>query len=43
MQRSRVLKVKNSLLEIEKYFIELKDRELKYRKVKIKRDRRAIL
>ena len=43
MQRSRVLKVKNSLLELEKYFIELKDRELKYRKVKIKRDRRAIL
>ena len=43
MQRSRVLKVKDSLLELEKYFIELKDRELKYRKVKIKRDRRAIL
>ena len=43
MQRSRVLKVKNSLLELEKYFIELKDRELKYRKVKIERDRRAIL
>ena len=43
VQRSRVLKVKNSLLELEKYFIELKDRELKYRKVKIKRDRRAIL
>ena len=43
MQRSRVLKVKNSLLELKKYFIELKDRELKYRKVKIKRDRRAIL
>ena len=43
MQRSRVLKVKNSLLQLEKYFIELKDRELKYRKVKIKRDRRAIL
>ena len=43
MQRSRVLKVKNSLLELEKYFIELKYRELKYRKVKIKRDRRAIL
>ena len=42
MQRSRVLKVKDSLLELEKYFIELKDRELKYRKVKI-RDRRAIL
>ena len=43
MQRSRVLKVKNSLLQLEKYFIELKDRELKYRNVKIKRDRRAIL
>ena len=43
MQRSRVLKVKNSVLQLEKYFIELKDRELKYRKVKIKRDRRAIL
>ena len=43
MRKNRVLKVKNSLLELEEYFIELKDRELKYRKVKIKRDRRAIL
>ena len=38
-----IAKVRNSLLEIEKDFIELKDRELKDRELKIKwRDRRAI-
>ena len=38
MQKSQLLKVKNSLLELEKYFVELKDIELKDREVKIKRD-----
>ena len=37
MQKNQFLKVKNSLLESEKYFIELKDTELKDREVKIKR------
>ena len=37
MQKNQFLKVKDSLLELEKYFIELKDRE-----VNIKRDRRVI-
>ena len=37
MQKNQLLKVKNSLLELEKYFIELKDIELKDREVKIKR------
>ena len=32
------MKVKNSLLELEKYFIELRDKELKDREVKIKRE-----
>ena len=36
--KNRFLKVKNSLLESEKYFIELKDREIKDREVKIKSD-----
>ena len=35
MQKDQFLKVNNSLLELEKYFIELKDRELKDREVKI--------
>ena len=34
MQNNQMLKVKNSLLELEKIFIELKDIELKYREVK---------
>ena len=38
MQKNQFLKVKNSLLELEKDFIELKDRELKDREVKIKRE-----
>ena len=38
MQENQFLKVKNSLLELEKDSIELKDRELKDREVKIKRE-----
>ena len=38
MQKNQFLKVKNSLLELEKDFIEYEDRELKDREVKIKRD-----
>ena len=38
MQNNQLLKVKNTLLELEKYFVELKDIELKNREVKIKRD-----
>ena len=34
-EKNFFLKVKNILLELEKDFIELKDRELKYREVKI--------
>ena len=37
LQKNQLLKVKNSLLELEKYFVELKDIELKDREVKIKR------
>ena len=36
--KKQFLKVRNSLLELEKYFIELKDKELKDREVKIKRE-----
>ena len=36
--KNHFLKVKNSLLVLEKDFIELKDRELKDREVKIKRE-----
>ena len=36
MQKIQFLKVKNSLLELEKDFIELKDIKLKDREVKIK-------
>ena len=38
MQKNQFFKVKNSLLELEKDFLELKDRELKNREVKIKID-----
>ena len=38
IQKNQCLKVKNSLLELEKDFIELKDIELKDREVKIKRE-----
>ena len=38
MQKNQFLMVKNSLLELEKDFIELRDIELKDREVKIKRE-----
>ena len=38
LQKNQFLKVKNSLLELEKDFTELKDRELKGGEVKIKRE-----
>ena len=38
MRNNPFLKVKNRLVEVEKYFIESKDRELKDREVKIKRE-----
>ena len=37
MQNNQFLKAKNSLLKLEKFFTKLKDRELKYRKEKIKK------
>ena len=36
MRKNQFLKVKNGLLELEKNFIELKDKELKDREAKIK-------
>ena len=38
MQKNQFVKIKNSLLILEKDFIELKDRDLKNRQVKVKRD-----
>ena len=38
MRRNQYLKVKDSLLELKRYFIESKDRELKDRDLKIKRE-----
>ena len=38
MWKNQFLNVKNSLLELEKDFIKLKDKELKDREVKIKRE-----
>ena len=38
MQNNQFLKVKNSVLELKKDFMELKDRELKDREEKIKRE-----
>ena len=38
IRENQFLKVKNSLLELEKGFIELKDKELKDREVKVKRE-----
>ena len=35
-KKTQLLKVKNSLLELEKFFIELKGTELKYREVRLK-------
>ena len=42
MRKTQFLKVKNSLLELEKYYIELKDKESQDREIKIKRSRRSI-
>ena len=38
IRKSRTLKVKNSLLELKKNFKELRDRELKDRGIKIRKD-----
>ena len=38
MRKNQFVKVKNSLLKLEKDFIELKDGELKDREAKIKRE-----
>ena len=38
IQNNQFLKVKNTLLELKKYFMELKDIELKDRQEKIKRE-----
>ena len=43
MQNYQFLKVKNSLLELGKFFMELKDRELKDRKEKTKREIEELL
>ena len=36
MQKNQFLKVNNSLLELEKYFMELEDRELRDREINVK-------
>ena len=38
MLKNQYLKANNSLLELEKYFVEMKDRKLKDREVNIKRE-----
>ena len=38
MQQKQFLKMKNNLLELEKQFFKLKDRELKNKEVKINRE-----
>ena len=43
MRKNQFLKVRNSLLELDKDFIELKDREFKNRKLKIKREIEELL
>ena len=43
MRKNQFLKVENSLLELEKDFIELRGRELKYREVKTKRETKELL
>ena len=43
MQMNQFLESKNSILELEKEFIELKDRELKDREVKIKREIKELI
>ena len=42
MQNNQLLKVKNSLLELEKGFIDLKDVAVKEREIKIKRQREEL-
>ena len=42
MQNNQLLKVKNSLLELEKDFIDLKDVAVKEREIKIKRQREEL-
>ena len=42
MQNNQLLKVKNSLLELEKHFIDLKDVAVKEREIKIKRQREEL-
>ena len=42
MRKNQFLKVENSLPELEKDFIELRDRELKDREVKIKRETKEL-
>ena len=43
MQRKQFLKMKNNLLEKEKEFFKLKDRKLKNKEVKIKREIEELL
>ena len=43
MRKTQFFKLKNSLLEYEKDFMELKDRELKDNEVKIKRETKELL
>ena len=43
IEKNQFLKVKNSLLELEKDFIELKDKELNNRDVKIEREMEEVL
>ena len=43
MRKNQYLKVRNSLLELDKDFIELKEREFKNRKLKIKREIEELL
>ena len=43
MQKNWFLKVKNILLELEKHFTGLKDRKLKDREVKIKREKEELI
>ena len=43
LEKNRFLKVKNSFLKLENGFTELKDRELKVREIKIKREIKKVL
>ena len=42
MRKNQLLKVENNILELQKDFIELKDRELKNREVKIKTEKEEL-